>query len=366
MPDRFPLFAANRQYLDVLTTEIGIMQHAQGTRPDPSHGYCTDDVARALVVDLLHQRELGWQAVHKSVARNVMFLAEALEGSTGRFRNLRRWDGVWLDAPGSEDADARALLALAEVIAAVPDGALRDRATALFKRAMPTASRVRSLRPLATLILACDAAARASMFDVIADTFARAANDLWESFAGCEAETDWPWPDPSVTYENELLPQALIVAGRRLDRPGMVQTGLHVLDWLIDSQVNQDGYLRSVGNAGWWPRGGDAARFDQQPISSTTLLLAAETAYEVTADPRYRDAMESAYGWFLGHNDAHAPVADPPTGAGGDGIGPAGVSRNQGAESTLMWLMALEHIRALRTADAQSSTDPRDVLAAVA
>jgi hypothetical protein len=366
VPELFPLFPVNRRHLDILTTDIGIMQHAQGARPDPSHGYCTDDVARALLVDLLHQRVLGWQAVATSVARNVTFLREAFEGSTGRFRNLRRWDGAWLDLPGSEDADARALQALGEVIASAPDGTTRDDATVLFERALPTASLVSSLRPWATVVLAGDAAARAGMFELVADVYRRVADELWQSFADCETDADWPWPDTSVSYENELLPQALMVAGRRLDRPWMVEAGLRVLDWLIDAQTNEDGDLQSIGNAGWWPRGGHAARFDQQPISTTTLLLAAETAFEETAEPRYRDAMESAYGWFLGRNDAHAPVADPRSGAGADGIGPAGVSRNQGAESTLMWLVALEHIRDLRARDAQASPKPDDALAAVA
>lgn len=361
-----PLFPVTRRHLDVLTTEIGIMQHAQGARPDPSHGYCTDDVARALMVDLSHQRDLGWEAVATSAGRSVTFLAEAFEGSTGRFRNLRRWDGAWLDLPGSEDANARALHALAVAMASAPDGTVRADASALFQRAFSTASQVRSLRPLATVVLACEAVAQRIGLDVVADVYLRAANDLWTSFAGCESDTVWPWPETLVTYENELPPQALIVAGRRLKRPRMVQAGLHVLDWLIDAQTGENGYLRTIGNAGWWPRGGQAARYDQQPISTTTLLLAAETAFEETADPRYRDAMESAYGWFLGRNDAHTPVADPITGAGADGIGPGGVSRNQGAESTLMWLIALEHIRDLRARDAQASAKPGETFAALA
>jgi hypothetical protein len=314
----------------------------------------------------LHRRELGWQAVATSAGRSVTFLAEAFEGSTGRFRNLRRWDGVWLDIPGSEDANARALHALGVAISSAPAGTVRDDASALFERAFSTASHVSSLRPQATVILACEAVARTRGFDVVADVYRRVANDLWKSFAGCESDTDWPWPEALVTYENELPPQALIVAGRRLKRPRMVQAGLHVLDWLIDAQTDQDGNLRTVGNAGWWPRGGQVARYDQQPISTTTLLLAAETAFEETADPRYRDAMESAYGWFLSRNDAHAPVADPTSGAGADGIGPAGVSRNQGAESTLMWLIALEHIRDLRARNAQATAKPGDAFAAVA
>ena len=366
MPEQFPLFPVSRQHLDVLTTEIGIMQHAQGARPDPSHGYCTDDVARALMVDLLHQRQLGWLAVAASAHRNVTFLAEAFESSTGRFRNLRRWDGVWLDLPGSEDANARALLALAEVIASAPAGTVRDDASALFERAFSTASCVSSLRPQATVILACEAVARARGFDLVDDVYERVANGIWRSFASCESDTDWPWPEALVTYENELLPQALIVAGRRLRRPRMVEAGLHVLDWLIDAQVDANGDLRTVGNAGWWPRGGRVARYDQQPISTTTLLLAAETAFEATAEPRYRDAVESAYGWFLGHNDARAPVADPTSGAGADGIGPAGVSRNQGAESTLMWLLALEHTRDLRARNPPSTEKSGEAFRAVA
>jgi hypothetical protein len=366
VPEQFPLFPVSRRHLDVLTTRIGIMQHAQGARPDPSHGYCTDDVARALLVDVLHYRQLGWLAVAASAHRNVTFLAEAFEGSTGRFRNLRRWDGAWLDLPGSEDANARALQALAEVITSAPAGTVRDDASALFERAFTTASQVNSLRPTATVVLACETVARTRGLEVVADVYERVANDLWHAFAGCEAHTDWPWPEALVTYENELLPQALIVAGRRLRRPRMVEAGSRVLDWLLDAQTDADGGLRTVGNAGWWPRGGEVARYDQQPISTTTLLLAAETAFEATADPRYRDAVESAYGWFLGRNDAHAPVADPTSGAGADGIGPAGVSRNRGAESTLMWLIALEHTRDLRARNAHSTEKSGEAFGAVA
>ncbi len=363
MSEALPLYPVNRRHLDVLTTEVGIMQHAQGAVPDPSHGYCTDDVSRALLVDLLHQRELGWEPVAASFSRNVTFLAEAFDGSTGRFRNLRRADGDWLDAPNSEDADARALQALAEVILSAPAGAVRSDAIILFERALPTASRVRFLRPLAGVILACDSAIRAGLRDEVMDIYRWAANQLSQSFGHTVADISWPWPENLITYENELPAQALVVAGRSLGRPRMVQAGLRVLDWLIDAQTNADGHLRTVGNAGWWPRGGLAARYDQQPISATTLLLAAETAYEATGAPRYLAAVESAYGWFLGRNDANASVAQPEEGACGDGIGPAGVSRNQGAESTLMWLIALEHVRGLRARGVQPQRMDVDALA---
>lgn len=358
------LFPVERQHLDVLTTDIGIMQHARGTWPDPDHGYCTDDVARALLVDLLHQRELGWQTVEPSAVRNMAFLAEAFLESSGRFRNFRRFDGPWLEMYGSEDANARALHALGEFIASAPSGSLRDDATTLFERALPMASQVGSLRPQAAVILACDAAARSGMGGNVLETYERVANGLRSAFKASESAPDWPWPDPTVTYENELLPRALIVAGRWMDDASIESTGLRVLDWLIDAQTAADGRLRSIGNAGWWPRNGRPARFDQQPISATSLLLAAGTAYEVTGLPRYRQSMEMAYAWFLGSNDAHSPVAVPLSGACHDGIGQAGVNENQGAESTLMWLIAAESIRALRDGSPAARHEPRALLAA--
>jgi hypothetical protein len=132
----------------------------------------------------------------------------------------------------------------------------------------------------------------------------------------------------------EQLPAAPSSSCRLLHRPHLRAMGMRVLDWLIEAQTLPDGGLRPVGNDGWWPRGGVAARFDQQAISVTSVLLAAGIALEATGASRYRDAMESAYGWYLGRNDAGESVANPRSGACGDGIWAGGVSLNQGAEST--------------------------------
>lgn len=328
------------------------MQHARATTPDPDHGACTDDVARALLVDLLHARELGWEHVAPSARRHLAFLAAAFEAGSGRFRNFRLVDGSWLDLPGSEDANARALHALGETIAAAPEGDVRAAAGDLFARALPTASEVSGLRPQATVLLACDAAERGGIGGDVVEVYQRVGNGLRMAFETREVTFERPWPEPVITYENELPARALIVGGLRLGYPRMTRTGFRVLDWLIDAQTNEDGSLSTVGNAGWWPKGGEKPRYDQQPISATSVLLAAGTAYGVTGEPRYARTMEAAYAWFLGRNDAGVPLADPVTGGCRDGIGPAGASENQGAESTLMWLIAAEHIRALRSATA--------------
>jgi hypothetical protein len=129
----------------------------------------------------------------------------------------------------------------------------------------------------------------------------------------------------------------------------MVDAGRRSLDWLIDIQRGDGDRFSPIGN-GWWPRDGERSRFDQQPIEATALLLAAEAAFDASGDARYLAAMERCYAWFLGRNDVDLAVADPARGAGFDGLEPDRVNQNQGAESTLMWLVALEHIRSVRAA----------------
>jgi hypothetical protein len=348
MPEVAPLFPVSREHLEQLSRDPGILQHAESAQTIPEHASCTDDVARALLVDLLHQRELGWPGVEASAARHVAFLHDAFEPGSGRFRNFRHADGTWLDVPGSDDANARALQALAEMILNGPAGPTRTAAYDLFQHALPTASQVAGLRPRSTVVLACDAASRGGVEGEVAAVYQAAGNELRLAFESRAVTFDWPWPEPILRYESELVANALMVGGRHLGYPRMARTGLRVLDWLIDAQTTEDGTLRVIGTDGWWPQGGQKARFDQQPISATSLLLAADTAYGVTGAPRYLKAVEMAYAWFLGRNDSHAPVADPASGGCRDGIGPHGVIENQGAESTLMWLMAAEHMRARR------------------
>ena len=354
-----PLHPINRRHLDVLTGELGIFQHAVGSLPDPAHGYCVDDVARALEVDLLHARSLGWKAVAESARRNLRFLEDAFDEPSGRFVNFRQVDGEWIGGPGSNDSLGRAMLALGETIAAAPDARFVERAIVLFARALPAAGRVTSPRAQASVVLACAAMTRASAVVASSDerdaelgaaatgTMRRLATGLHVRFIDF-AQPGWPWAENALTYENALLPRALIVAGGRVGADTMRRVGLQVLDWLIQIQTAPAGHLSPIGN-GWWPHRGEKSQFDQQPIEATSLLLAADAAYTATGDPRYLAAMERSYAWFLGANDLRRRVAHPARGAGSDGLTPRGVNTNEGAESTLMWLMASELIRAVRS-----------------
>jgi hypothetical protein len=344
------LYPISRRHLEALTAELGILQHAVGSRADPDHGYCVDDIARALEVDLLHLDRVGWEAVSASAWRSLAYLEDAFDEATGRFRNFRAVDGSWAPGPGSDDSFGRAMLALGEAVALAPEGGLVDRANLLFGRALPEAARVRSPRAAASVILACAAAPDAKRTAVMRTL----ATDLHARFVSF-ARPGWLWPEPVLTYEAALLPRAMIVAGQALSAQSMMAIGLQVLDWLIDASTAPDGRLTPIGN-GWWAYRGTRSQFDQQPIEATSLLLASQAAFTATGRVRYREAMERAYAWFLGANDRRVSLADPARGACRDALTPDGVNQNEGAESTLMWLMAVEHIRASRSAGGSTAS----------
>jgi len=343
-----PIPPVTRAHLEAMSGPLGIFQHAIGSEPDLAHGVCTDDVARAFSLDLLHARTLGWDAVRPTAVRSFAFLRTALSQRTSRFRNFRAADGAWLDVAGSDDTQGRALRALAAVATAGPDNPMRHEASALFQTGLLVASRLRAPRAVSAAILGCDAILRAGPDARTERAFSDLASRLKPLFTAHNRASDWPWPEPVLTYESAILPHALLAVARRYEDPTLSRVALRVLDWLIEAQTTPDGTFTPVGNLGWWTRGGPRAQFDQQPIEATTLMEACVSALAATGDAHYRSAAEMAYAWFLGDNDAGLTVAVVATGGCHDGLAATEVNLNQGAESTIMWQLAAETMRDLR------------------
>ena len=331
-----------------------IWQHATGRLPDVRHGSCTDDVARAVMVDLLQGEELGaWTSeVSDSVRAGLRYLEEAFEPRLGRFRNQRHKSGRWLESVGSEDAHGRALQALAALGSQHRDAEVASRGRALFEAAVHPVVEFRHLRPICYATLAStswqpDARPPAAhgILELLADRLAH-----WTALRSQADALIWPWPEPVVTYDNGVVPQALMAAGTMLGRDRLIARGIRLLRWLLAAQTSPEGFLAPIGNLGFWPRGGMPARIDQQPIEALSLLEASRIALLVSKDRRWAAEMERAYAWFTGRNVAGISVAIPEVGACHDGLGLDGPSANCGAESTLAWLQAVERIRELRRA----------------
>ena len=127
----------------------------------------------------------------------------------------------------------------------------------------------------------------------------------------------------------------------------MAEAGLESLRWLADLQRSDagGGHFVPIGSNGFYERGGERARFDQQPVEAQTTVSACLEAYRVTGDERWNKEARRAFDWFIGRNDLNLPVYDPTTGGCRDGLHPDRPNENQGAESTLAFLQALLELR---------------------
>lgn len=320
-------------HLRRLTDAGGVYEHAEGAVPRREHGYCLDDVARALVVVC---REPAAPELDDLREQYLTFVLAAQEPD-GRFHNRRRELNL-PDAASVEDCWGRALWGLGTAVARVPH--LRERALAGFDAGSALRSPHRRAMAYAALgasevlaVLPGHAGARTLMTEV-AIVVGRPAGDK-----------AWPWPEPRLSYANAVLPEALLAAGSALDSPSLKVDGLRLLSWLLDGQT-RDGHLSVVPAGGRGP-GEAGPGFDQQPIEVAALADACARAHRVAGRQRWADGSALAAAWFLGRNDSGTPMLDPTTGGGFDGLEPAGRNENQGAESTLALLSTLQQARSM-------------------
>ncbi|HUJ72330.1 MAG TPA: glycosyltransferase, partial [Verrucomicrobiae bacterium] len=334
-------------HLRRLTDNAGILQHAVFSVPKYSDGYCTDDNARALIAMVLVEEAAGDELAEvKGLASTYLaFLWYAFNSATGRFRNFLSFERQWQEATGSDDSHGRALWALGTVLGRSNKRGLCGTASRLLELALPEVLRTTSPRAWAFALLgfqeylkrfAGDRAVQTARDDL--------AQRLLNLFASQRAP-DWPWFEERVSYCNATLPHAMLVAGQTMSRKDIIKTGLTTLQWLVDIQRSEADRFAPIGSNGFYTRGGERARFDQQPVEAQATVAASLEAYRLTGDERWRKEAQRAFDWFLGRNDLHLPLYDPLTGGCRDGLHADRVNQNQGAESTLSFLLSLLELR---------------------
>jgi len=339
-PTRVPPIPAPRfDHLLRLADERGIFEHAKLTVPRPEHGYCTDDVARALVVAL---REPGRTEALERLVETCLSFLERAQLPDGRFHNRLSVEDEWLDEAGPDDATGRALWAAATAAVRASRPAQRRRARALFEAGV--GFRSRWPRANAYAVLGAAEVLAAEEDEAAAALLERAAAGLGEA----SDDPCWPWPEPRLTYANALLAEARIAAGAALDDERLLDEGLALLEWLVD--VETEGERFSFTPAGGWAAGEPRPAFDQQPIEAGAMADACARAFDVTGDPVWASRTVRAAAWFLGLNDVGVPLLDRETGGCRDGLEPDGVNLNEGAESTLALLGALQQARRVQAA----------------
>jgi glycosyltransferase involved in cell wall biosynthesis len=353
------------RHMFTMTDDTGIFQHCLYDVPNREHGYCTDDNARALIAALGHWSQTGEQECLGKAKIYISFLAHALDGHRRRFRNFFNYDRTWVHSMGSEDSHGRALWALGSAVAARQGESTLGLTTHLFTTALPTVEDFASPRAWAFTLLGIDSyLSRFGGDSEVRRMRCLLGERLLKSFAA-NSHDDWPWCEDSLTYCNARLPHALIATGRAADNSQMLKVGLHSLRWLVELQTTDLDTFSFVGTKGWGRRQGRVAQFDQQPVEAGATAEACIAAYRACGDNWWIAQALKAYGWFLGRNDLRLPLVDFGTGGCRDGLHEDRVNENQGAESTLVWLITLLLMHQLQ-AEQNLQQAPRKNVQAVA
>jgi glycosyltransferase involved in cell wall biosynthesis len=331
----------NLQHLKVMTDDTGILQHAKYSIPDRIHGYCVDDNARALIVVSKYHWLLKDKSVIPMIQTYLSFLHYSFNSENGRFRNFMSYDRRWLEEVGSEDSHGRSLWGLGVAVQCAPNDAIRNMAATLFLDGLHVVEEFISPRACAFATVGL----HAYMSHFGGDANARRVRTfLSEKLAALfrnRTLDDWPWCEETVTYANAKLPHALILAGQWIPDTEMFDMGIAALKWLLEKQTAADGHLSIIGNANWCKRECQTSTFDQQPLEAMALIDACAEAFRATGEMEWLEEGYRCLGWFMGRNDLNQQIYDFNTGGCCDGLEATGVNANQGAESTLSWLISL-------------------------
>lgn len=330
-----------------MTDDTGILQHAKYTVPDLTHGYCTDDNARALIAVSMYYNLKGNRDIYPFIQKYLAFLNYSFDEKTKRFANFMSYDRRWLENIGSEDSHGRTLWALGVTIKNIRDESIRTMSMKLFTSALSVVSEFTSPRAWAFTVLGLWAYLEVDPKDTEKSEIQRILGEKIYGLYRNTATTDWLWCEETVTYSNGVLPHALILAGEGIDDKDMYNTGIESLKWLLKIQTAPEGHLSVIGNEGWFTRGKGKAAFGQQPVEPMCLLNACLHVYRTTKDEWWLDEANKCMAWFFGENDLKTPIYNYEDGGCRDGLDSHGVNQNQGAESTLAGLISLINIREL-------------------
>jgi len=291
--------------------------------------------------------EAGSEGATGLASRYLAFIWYAFNNETGRFRNFMSYQRQWLEDIGSDDSHGRVLWALGTVLSRSNTPTLYNMAGLVFQKTLLEILKTTSPRAWAFALL--------GIYEYL-QRFAgdRRANQVQEELAKRllslyqdNRSDQWYWFESGLTYCNAALSHAMLLCGRSLQNDSMTQAGLESLRWLADLQRTdtEAGYFVPIGSNGFYKKGGERARFDQQPVEAQGMVSACLEAYRITNDDQWLNEARRAFEWFLGRNDLHIPVYDPTTGGCRDGLHPDRPNENQGAESTLAFLQALLELR---------------------
>jgi len=341
-PEILPKFSLT--HVIRLTDDTGIVQHAKYGIPNLKEGYCLDDNARALIMALMaYQRNKSKEAFE--LLPVYLSYIHYMQTDDGNFRNFLSFNRQYLDEVGSEDSFGRTIWALGHLISCAASNSYREFALEILRKSFPHFETLKHLRGMANTIIGISLYLQVFPTD---EGMVKKLVDLTQPLIDAyerNQDEEWQWFEEKMTYDNAILPLALLHSAEITGNEKAKKIAMSTMAFL-DKLTLSNGYLSPVGNDGWYYKGSQFPVFDQQAIETMAMVLMHFQAYQIFREPEYIEKMFLCYKWFLGENTLRAPLYDHETKGCCDGLLPTGINRNQGAESTLAYLIS--HLTVLK------------------
>ncbi|MFA6084934.1 glycosyltransferase [Mucilaginibacter sp.] len=327
-----------------LTDDTGIVQHAKYGIPNLKEGYCLDDNARALIMALMAYQRNKSEDAFRLLPIYLSYI-HYMQTEDGNFRNFLSFSRQYLDEVGSEDSFGRTIWSLGHLISCAASNSYREFALEIFHKSVKHFKALKYLRGVGNTIIGVSLYLQVFPTDEgMVQELVMLTQPLIDAYENNQSE-DWQWFEDKMTYDNAILPLALLHSCEITGNERAKEIALNTMAFL-DKLTLSNGYLSPVGNDGWYHRGGKYPVYDQQAIETMAMVLMHYQAYQIFRKPQYIEKMFLSYKWFLGENTLRAPLYDHETKGCCDGLLPTGINRNQGAESTLAYLIS--HLTVLK------------------
>jgi len=321
-----------------LTDDTGIIQHANFGIPNLKEGYCLDDNARALLMVLMAYRQKK-DSLALDLSPIYLSYINYMQNKDGTFRNFLSFSRDFLDEVGSEDSFGRTIWALGYLLGNAPNDAYYQTGRSVFFNASPNFEKLQSIRAIANTLVGISHYLKSNPSD---DSMMERLRSLSYKLIRHYEENStigWKWFEPLLAYDNGMLPLALLHSAEILKDSKITEIALETMNFLTEITL-KDGYFSAIGNQKWYKKGGERSIFAQQPVDALAMVLMYHQAFHLTRDKEYLTKLFSCFMWFLGENDLRMNLFDFETKGCCDGFESYGVNRNQGAESSLAYLIS--------------------------
>lgn len=323
----------NLKHLKNMTSKTGIWQFAKRTMPDKKYGYTLDDNARAALFCARYWTRIKLQRQLKTYV-NFIKMCQQDDGMLINYITADVKPEIVQNAdenPG--DANGRTIWALGEIIGKkqLPTE-IREKAETIWKKRMQAGWETAKIRTRAYVIKGLAAKGNEE------PELIKQANILARHYEE-NADGAWQWFEPVFSYANGVLPEAMWLAYQATNNTKYEQIARETTEFLCEVCFQGEVFC-PIGNKGWYPKGAERAYWDQQPEEVLATVEALNTAVKITGDATYREMAARAFWWFWGDNLLGKRIYDIKSGGARDGLNPEGANKNQGAESTLSYLLS--------------------------